>query len=248
MTHGHLYGIGVGPGDPELLTIKAHRLVRACPVVAHFAAVGRPGNAWTTVAPLVGPAQSVLRLEYPVTTEPTAAAEYEHLLDAFYDASAARVERELAAGHDVAVVCEGDPFFYGSYMYLHERLARRYDTTVVPGVTSFSAAAAAAGTPLVSLEETLTVIPGLKGAPELAGLLRDADAAVLMKVGARLVDIRSAAAAAGVEGDAVYVERASCADERVLPLAETEEVDAPYFSVVLVPGRALARRGVTEPR
>jgi precorrin-2/cobalt-factor-2 C20-methyltransferase len=248
MTVGHLYGIGVGPGDPELMTRKAHRLVQTCPVVAHFAAIGRPGNAWTTVAPLLRPGQSVLRLEYPVTTEPTTAADYERLLDAFYDASAALIEGELAAGRDVAVVCEGDPFFYGSYMYLHERLARRYPTTVVPGVTSFSAAAAAAGTPLVSREETLTVIPGLKSPVELAGLLRGADAAVLMKVGARLVDIRSAAAAAGVDGDAVYVERASCADERVLPLAETAEVDAPYFSVVLVPGRALAQRGVTESR
>ena len=139
-------------------------------------------------------------------------------------------------------MCEGDPLFYGSYMYVHQRLAPRYGTTVVPGVTSFSAAAAAAGTPLVSRDETLTIIPGLKPEPELESLLRGADAAVLMKVGSHLADIRSAATAAGVDGDAVYVERASCDDERVLPLAATGAVDAPYFSVVLVPGRALGQR------
>jgi len=145
---GHLYGIGVGPGDPELMTVKAQRLLRACPVVAHFAAIGRRGNAWSIIESLMGPSQTVLRLDYPVTTEPTTADDYERMLDAFYDASAARIEAELVAGHDVAVVCEGDPFFYGSYMYVHERLADRYDTTVVPGVTSISAAAAAAGTTL----------------------------------------------------------------------------------------------------
>ena len=238
---GHLYGIGVGPGDPELMTLKARRLLGACPIVAHFAAPSRRGNAWTIVEGVLEPGQAVLRLEYPVTTEAVEATEYERLLDAFYDASAAAVERELLAGRDVAVVCEGDPFFYGSYMYLHERLARRYPTTVVPGVTSFSAAAAAAGTPLVSREETLTVIPGVLGQPELEAVLRSVDAAVVMKVGQHLVDIRAAAAGAGIEG-AVYVERASCLDQRVLPLADTDGLQAPYFSVVLVPGRALAQR------
>ncbi len=242
--NGHLYGIGVGPGDPELMTVKAQRLLRACPVVAHFAAIDRPGNAWSTVQPLLAPTQTVLRLEYPVTTEPT--AEYEWLLDEFYDASATGIEAELIAGRDVAVVCEGDPFFYGSYMYVHHRLAGRYDTTVVPGVTSFSAAAAAAGTPLVSRDETLTIIPALRSEQEVEALLQGADAAVLMKVGSHLADVRAAAAAAGVEGSAVYVERASCAAERVLPLAETTGVDAPYFSVVLVPGPALGRRRVAE--
>ena len=243
---GRLYGIGVGPGDPELMTVKARRLLRACPVVAHFAAAGRRGNAWAIVAGVLAPAQTVIRLDYPITIEPTPAAEYERLMDAFYDASAAVVERELLAGRDVAVVCEGDPLFYGSYMYLHERLAGRYPTVVVPGVTSFSAAAAAAGTPLVSRHETLTIIPGLRTEDELAELLRGADAAVVMKVGSHLVDIREAAAAAGVDGDAVYVERASCADERVLPLADAGDVDAPYFSVVLVPGRALGQRRVAD--
>ena len=242
MAAGRLYGIGVGPGDPELLTLKAHRLLQGCPVVAHFAAAGRTGNAWAVVASLCGDGQRVLRLEYPVTTEPTDAADYERLLGAFYDESAAQLETELRAGSDVAVVCEGDPLFYGSYMYLHERLAGRFPTTVVPGVTSFSAAAAAAGTPLVSRDETLTIIPALKSEEELAALLGAVDAAVLMKVGTHLTDVRAAATAAGVDGGAVYVERASCSDERILPLAATGEVEAPYFSVVLVPGRALARR------
>lgn len=239
---GHLYGVGVGPGDPELLTVKAQRLVSGCPVVAHFAARGRPGNAWTTVAPLVGAAQTVERLEYPVTTEAVARVDYERRLAGCYDEAADRLAGHLAAGRDVAVVCEGDPFFYGSYMYLHQRLVGRFPTTVVPGVTSFSAAAAAAGTPLVSLDESLTVLPGVLAPDELKAALAGVDAAVVMKVGRHLDDVRGAAEAAGLAGRGVYVERASCETERILPLAETTGVTAPYFSLVLLPGAGLARR------
>jgi precorrin-2/cobalt-factor-2 C20-methyltransferase len=239
---GHLYGVGVGPGDPELLTLKAHRIVTGCPVVAHFAARRRPGNAWTIVESLVGPDQTVLRLEYPVTTEPLPPDRYERLIADFYDESAARVAALLDQGNDVAVVCEGDPFFYGSYMYLHHRLAGRYDTTVIPGVTSVSAASAAAGAPLVSTTETLTVLPGVLPAEDLKEALTECDAAVVMKVGRNLAEVRAAVAAAGRQDTAVYVERASWAEERIVPLEATDGLDAPYFSLVLLSGTGLARR------
>jgi precorrin-2/cobalt-factor-2 C20-methyltransferase len=237
---GRLFGVGVGPGDPDLMTVAARRAVEQADVVAHFAAAGRPGNAWNVVAPFV--TQRALRLEYPVTTERIDHHEYERLLEHFYEESSRRVAAELDAGLDVAVVCEGDPFFYGSYMYIHERLGHRYPTTVIPGVTSVSAAAAAAGVPLVAMDETLTIVPGVRSRDELANALDGADAAVVMKVGRRLHDVRDALRTTGLEDRAIYVERASCAAERVLPLADTTGVDAPYFSLVLVPGRGIHQR------
>jgi precorrin-2 C(20)-methyltransferase len=241
-TTGRLFGVGVGPGDPELLTVKATRVLAGCTVIAHFAARRRQGNAWTTVQTFVRPDQTVLRLEYPLTTEATDRDEYERCIAGFYDCAAQDIAAHLDAGSAVAVVCEGDPFFYGSYMHLHHRLCDRYDTEVVPGITSLSAACAAAGTPLVSMRETLTVLPGVLPAETLAETLAAADAAVVMKVGRHLDAVRRALTAAGRAGDAIYVERASCTEERVLPVEETDGLDAPYFSLVLVPGRALRRR------
>jgi precorrin-2 C(20)-methyltransferase len=148
---GHLYGVGVGPGDPELLTLNARRVLGACPVIAHFAARHHRGNAWSIVAGFIDGGQTVLRLEYPVTTEPIDRAEYERLIGDFYTATADTIAALLDGGDDVAILCEGDPFFYGSYMHLHHRLSRTYPTTVVPGVTSLSAACAVAGTPLVAM-------------------------------------------------------------------------------------------------
>ena len=207
---GHLFGVGVGPGDPELMTIKARRIVESCAVVAHFAAKGRPGNAWTIVEPLIADHQTVLRLEYPVTTQRIDRSEYEERLGELYDAAAGAIADELDQGQDVAVVCEGDPFFYGSYMYLHHRLSSRYATTVVPGVTSVSAATAVAGLPLVSLNESLTVLPGVLPPEELKEALTGVDAAVVMKVGRHLDAVREALEAVDMAEHAVYVERASC--------------------------------------
>jgi len=242
MTIGHLYGVGVGPGDPELMTLKAERTIAACPVVAHFAARGRPGNAWTIVEQIVTGEQTVMRLEYPVTTEAVERDHYEDLIARFYDRSAAEIAAQLDEGHDVAVVCEGDPFFYGSYMYVHQRLADRYATTVIPGVTSFSAATAAAGVPLVSMNEVLTILPGVMPPEQLKDALAGIDAAVVMKVGRHLPVVREAADAVGRADRGVYVERASCPSERVVPLNETDDVQAPYFSLVLLPGAGLDER------
>lgn len=242
-TAGRLYGVGVGPGDPELITVRAQRIIRSCSVIVHFAARERSGNAWSIVEALVAPDQRVLRMDYPVTTEAVKKAEYERVIDEFYDRASETIADALTEGHDVAVLCEGDPFFYGSYMYVHHRLAARFDTTVVPGVTSFSAAAAAAGVPLVSLNEVLTVLPGVMPVDDLKAALVDVDAAVIMKVGRHLADIRSAVESAGLGDDAIYVERASWPDQRVLPLADAADIRAPYFSLVLIPGRGLRERG-----
>jgi precorrin-2/cobalt-factor-2 C20-methyltransferase len=240
---GALFGIGVGPGDPELMTLKAHRLLQACPVVAHFAARGKPGNARTVVAPYLRPDQRELRLEYPVTTEalPQGVA-YETLLVDFYDTSAKRVAELLDDGLDVALVCEGDPLFYGSYMYMHNRLAGEYRTEVVPAVPSIVAGAAVLGTPLVCRDEVLCVLSGVLPGDELEARLRTAGAAVVMKLGRNLPKVRAAVERAGLLDHAHYVERATMATQRVLPLAEVDPATAPYFAMVVIPSRTAPAR------
>jgi precorrin-2 C20-methyltransferase / precorrin-3B C17-methyltransferase len=239
---GHLYGVGVGPGDPELVTVKARRIIESADVVAYPVARRGRGIARGVVAPYLREGQIEVALTYPVTTEETDhPGGYAGALCEFYDASATEIAAHLDAGRDVAVLCEGDPFFYGSYMYLHERLAHRYVTEVVPGVTSFSAAAAAAGTPLAKRDDILTVLPGTLPPDVLAARLRTSDAAVVLKLGRTFPGVLRAAEGAGVAERAVYVERASAADERVVPLREAGP-DVPYMSLVLVPTAARSRR------
>lgn len=234
---GKLYGVGTGPGDPELLTLKAVRAIKGADVIAHFAKAGRPGNARTIVAAHLGPRHRELALHYPVTTEIDAAHDdYRAAIGAFFDESAARVEAELAAERTVAVLSEGDPLFYGSYMHLHVRLAHRFDTEVIPGVTAMSGCWSAAGLPLMQGDDVTTVLPGTLPQAELARRLTDTDAAIVMKVGRNLPKIRAALAAAGRLAGAVYVERGTMAAAKVIPLAAAGDIVAPYFSIVLVPG------------
>jgi precorrin-2/cobalt-factor-2 C20-methyltransferase len=239
---GSLYGIGVGPGDPELLTLKAHRRLQSCPTVAYFAAAGRESNARRVVAGHLG-TQRELRLEYPVTTEALPeGVSYETLLVDFYDESAKRIAEALDAGHDVALLCEGDPLFYGSYMYMHNRLATRYPTEIVPGVPSMVASAAVLGAPLVCRDEVLCVISGGLPEDEIARRLTEAGAAVIMKVGRNLAKVRRAVERAGLLEHAHYVERATMDAERVRPLADADAGSAPYFSMVVIPSRTAPTR------
>lgn len=248
MSVGKLFGVGLGPGDPELVTLKARRVVEAADVVAYPTSRRGPGVARQIAAPYLRAGQQLIALVFPVTTEETAhPGGYEEALREFYDASAEELARHLDAGSSVAVLCEGDPFFYGSYMYLHERLAHRYPTEVVPGVTSFSAAAATAGTPLARRDDVLTILPGTLPRELLAQRLRTADAAVVLKLGRTFADVRGAAEEAGVAERAVYVERASSPAERVSGLCEVDDA-VPYMSLLLVPslnGRGRDRDGST---
>ena len=251
MTRGRLFGVGVGPGDPDLVTVKAARVIAAADVIAYPIAprAGAIGVARAIAGPHMRAGVLEIALTYPITIEPSNhPGGYEAAIADFYDASAAELANHLDAGRDVVVLCEGDPFFYGSYMYLHDRLAGRYLTEVVPGVTSFSAAAAAAGTPLVKRDDVLTILPGTLSQDDLATRLRGADAAVVMKLGRTFPGVRDAAEAAGVAERAVYVERASAVGERTAPLRDVDAADVPYMSLVLVPtadGReaGAARRG-----
>jgi len=242
MTAGRLFGVGVGPGDPELMTIRARRVIGEADVIAYPVARHGRGVARGVAAPYLPADRIELALTYPVTTGETDHAEgYEGALRDFYDESARRIAAHLDAGRDVAVLCEGDPFFYGSYMYLHERLAPRYRSEVIPGVTGFSAAAAAAGTPLARRDDVLTILPGTLAPDVLAARLRTSDAAVVMKLGRTFAGVRAAAERAGVAERAIYVERASSPEERIAALPAVESA-VPYMSLVLVPSAARAER------
>jgi precorrin-2/cobalt-factor-2 C20-methyltransferase len=243
MTSGRLWGLGVGPGDPELVTLKAYRVLQAVDVVAWFAAANRVSNARRIAATHLRPGQEELPLIYPVTTEALPdGIVYDNLLTTFYDQSAKRIAELLDGGRDVAVLCEGDPFFYGSYMYLHNRLADRYGQEVVPGVPGMLAGAAVLGTPLVCGNEMLSVLSGVLPADELHRRLCSAEAAVIMKLGRQLAKVVDCVARAGLMERAWYVERATMTAERVLPLADADPLSAPYFSMVVIPSATAARR------
>lgn len=235
---GRMFGLGVGPGDPELMTVKAVRLLQQSPVVAYLAAKGKKGNALTIIESYLRPEQTTLPLIYPVTTEKLPAhLNYETLVSNFYDESAAEVAAHLDAGRDVAVICEGDPFFYGSFMYLHDRLATRYATEVIPGVCSILGAASVLGAPLVYRNQSLSVLSGVLPAEELKRRLADSDAAAIMKLGTNFEKVRKVIDDLGLGDRALYVERATMNNERILPLAEVDPKSAPYFSIIIVPGK-----------
>ncbi|MEU1900742.1 precorrin-2 C(20)-methyltransferase [Nocardiopsis dassonvillei] len=234
---GRFHGVGVGPGDPELITLKAARLIAAADVVAYHAGVGKESNARRIADALIPDGVVEERLTYPVTTGATDhPGGYAGALADFYEESAARLAVHLDAGRDVVLLSEGDPLFYGSYMYMHDRLSERYPTEIVPGVPAFAAATAAAAAPLARQTDVLTVLPGTLPEPELARRLADTDAAVVMKLGRTFPAVRRALAAAGRLEHAVYVERASMGGERRLPVAEVDPATVPYFSLVLVTG------------
>ncbi|MGQ0844839.1 MAG: precorrin-2 C(20)-methyltransferase [Sporichthyaceae bacterium] len=235
---GTLYGVGLGPGDPELVTVKAARLIAGAGVVAFHSA--RHGNsvARGIAAQYLSGSQIEEALLYPVTVETTDhPGGYRGALEEFYDEAAARLAVHLDAGRDVVVLCEGDPFFYGSYMHLHKRLADRYEAHVVPGVTSVAGAAAELGRPLVEGEEVLTVLPGTLAPTVLAERLAAADSAVVMKLGRTFSGVRDALAAAGRLDEAWYVERATTDRQRIAPVRDVDPASVPYFSVVLLPSR-----------
>ncbi|WP_150254442.1 precorrin-2 C(20)-methyltransferase [Nocardiopsis deserti] len=234
---GRFHGVGVGPGDPELITLKAARLIAAADVVAYHAGVGKESNARRIADALIPDSVVEEQLTYPVTTGATDhPGGYAGALADFYEESAARLAAHLDAGRDVVLLSEGDPLFYGSYMYMHDRLSERYPTEIVPGIPAFAAATAAAAAPLARQTDVLTVLPGTLPEPELARRLADTDAAVVMKLGRTFPAVRRALAAAGRLEHAVYVERASMGGERRLPVAEVDPATVPYFSLVLVTG------------
>lgn len=234
---GKLLGIGTGPGDPDLLTIKAVRAIAGADVVAFFAKRGNPSNARAIAAAHLRLDQIEEALDYPVTTEIHRHDEnYQSQIRGFYDEAADRLAVHLDAGRTVAVLSEGDPLLYGSYMHLHVRLAPRFETEVVPGISAMSGCWSAAGLPLVQGDDVLTVLPGTLDEAELSRRLADTQGAVIMKLGRNLPKVRAALGRVGRLDGAIYVERGTMDNAASIALADKPDDEAPYFSLVLVPG------------
>jgi len=234
---GTLYGVGVGPGDPELMTVKAMRILARARVVAYFAKRGKNGNAHATAQPFIHPEAERLPLYYPYTVEvsPRDPA-YIAAMREFYDESAARVAERLLRGQDVAVLCEGDPMFYGSYMYLHDRLAAQHAACVIPGITSFAGCAAGAGIALVSTDRVFSIVPGTLPEQELEEKLKSADAAAIIKLGRHFPKVRRVLARLGKLAGATYFEHGTTAQQVVMPLVDKRDERSLYFSLIIVPG------------
>jgi precorrin-2/cobalt-factor-2 C20-methyltransferase len=233
-----IYGVGLGPGDPELMSVKAARLIANAGVVAHFRKPGRPGNARTLVDGMLAPGVIEEVLEYPVTTEIAFEdPSYNNALRGFYDDCVRRLLSHVEEGRDVTVLCEGDPFFYGSFMHLHSRITGRAPVVVVPGISGMSGCWTASGVPITFGDDVLTVLPATLDEASLRERLKSIDALVVMKLGRNLPKVRRALQATGLADRAIYVERGTMADEKVLPLAEKIDDEAPYFSMILVHGR-----------
>ncbi|NKB51451.1 MAG: precorrin-2 C(20)-methyltransferase [Rhizobiaceae bacterium] len=224
---GTLYGIGVGPGDPELLTLKAHRLLTTAPVIAYPAPDSGDSFARSIVADYMSPDQTEIPIIVPMRIERFPAK-------SVYDQAATTIASHLDSGENVVVLCEGDPFFYGSFMYLFERLASDYLCEVVPGVSSMMASAAAFGRPLAARNDVLTVIPSPLEDGQILEHLNSSDALCFIKVGRHLERVRQLIDKAGLLPQAAYLERATLPNQKIAPLADVKEAAAPYFSMILI--------------
>lgn len=235
---GTLYGVGLGSGDPELMTVKAVRILQNTQNIAYFSKGGKTGHARTIMAQYINENHEEMPLVYPVTTEyPTTDPRYETLISGFYAQSAEAIAARLAAGEDVVVLCVGDPFFYGSFMHIYHRLAPRFHCEVVAGVTAMSGCWTAAKTPITWGDDVLTVMPATLPEEELLAKLKATDAAVIMKLGKGFLRAKKAIEKAGLLARATYVEYGTMAGEKIMPLAQRNDDHAPYFSLIIIAGQ-----------
>lgn len=234
---GTLYGVGVGPGDPELLTMRAHHVLAEADVIAYFAKEGRRGTSRTIIGDLIGPNRHEYPMYYPFTTERHVTDPvYIDAIKSFYEASSAHISKLLQDGASVAIMAEGDPFFFGSFMHLWRRLVPPHQCEIVPGITGMAGCWSRANTPMTFGDDIMTVLPATLPAETLTERLAATDAAVIMKVGRHLKKVRDALTAAGRIDQAMYVERGTMQGEHIVRLQDKPDDQAPYFSLVLLPG------------
>ena len=235
---GTIYGIGLGPGDPDLMSVKTHRLLTNAKHVAFFRKAGRKGQARAIVDGMIPAGAVEFPMEYPVTTEiPLSDPRYNEVLSQFYAECMDHLEALVKGGEDVVVLCEGDPFFYGSFMHVYERLKDKIPVQVVPAITGMSAAWTASGAPITWGDDILSTVMGTLEEQTLTKAICDADALVIMKIGRNLPKVRRALDAAGKADRAVLIEYASMEGETVRPLSEYTEEKLPYFSIIVVHGQ-----------
>lgn len=244
MSVGRIICAGLGPGDPDLISVRSDRAIRCARHVAYFRKAGRQGQARRIVEGMLSPRAIEHVMEYPVTTElPFDSPEYIHLLATFYNDWAARLRALVTAGEEVVVLCEGDPFLYGSFMHLYERLKDHVPVDVIPGIPGMVGCWNASGLPITWGDDVLTVLMGTLPETELIRHMAGADALVIMKTGRNLPRVRRALEAAGRLDEAWLVERGTMPGQRIVRLADVDSADCPYFAIVLVHGHG--RRPVT---
>ena len=237
MSTGTVYGVGLGPGDPDLMSVRADRLVRAARHVAFFRKAGRPGQARRIVENMLAANAVEFPMEYPITTEiPLTDPRYNQILSAFYQSCTTHLRNLAESGEDVVVLCEGDPFFYGSFMHLYTRLKDDVAVEIVPAITGMSGAWTATGAPVTWGDDVLTVLMGTLDEDTLAARMADADAVVVMKIGRNIDKVRAALRRAGKYDVAYLVEFATMANQQVQRLSEAEGKVTPYFSIIVVHG------------
>lgn len=229
MTHemGRLYGLGIGPGDPELLTLKAYRILRSVPVIAYPTMENGKVLARAIVADFLRPEQ--IEVPMPLPFSPVRSSQ------PAYDVAAEKLTKHLSAGRDVAVLCEGEPFLYGSFMYLFNRLSLKFHTEVVPGISSTMASASALGVPLTYRNDVLTIMPATLEADILRDRLAVADAAVIIKLGRHFSKVRDVLSELGLLSRSLYIERATMPNQRIVPIAEVNAADVPYWALIMIP-------------
>lgn len=227
---GKLYGVGVGPGDPELLTLKALRLIQSATVVAYQSATDHESVARSIVAPYLTGNQIEVCFHFPRALDPVAA-------EALYMEAIRPIESHLAAGRDVVVLCVGDPLFYGSFMYLFTRLADRYLTEIVPGISSPMAAAAAIGTPICYQNDIFSVLAATLAADVLKAQLINADAVAIIKLRRHFEKVRQILSSLDLLDRAQYIEHATAKDQRIVPISSVDPRHVPYFSLIIIPSK-----------
>ncbi len=224
---GTLYGVGVGPGDPDLLTLKAHRLIADTSIIAYPAPDSGESFARSIVSQWLGPDKTEIPIVVPMRVERFPAKQV-------YDQASDAIASHLDSGEDVVVLCEGDPFFYGSFMYLYERLAERHTCEIVPGVSSLMASAAVASRPLAARNDVLSVVPAPLDDEVITRYLQSSDALAFIKIGRHFARLRNLIEKSGLLEDAVYLERVTLSNQRLIPLAKVGTETAPYFSMALI--------------
>ncbi|UXN04787.1 precorrin-2 C(20)-methyltransferase [Bartonella sp. HY406] len=239
MKKGKIYGVGVGPGDPELITIKGLRAIEGADIIAFHQAMGKKSNALTIAECWIKESQTLLPLTYPITTQaPPLNTSYDDILSKFYGDITTELESHLNQGKIITVLAEGDPLFYSSFMYIHDRLADKFETIIIPGITSISGASAALATPICYRNETFTVLSAVLDEEKLEEKLKEKSAFAIMKLGRNIDKIIKILKQLNLFDKALYIERATMKDQKIRPLTEVNSNCSPYFSLILIPGEA----------
>lgn len=233
-----LIGVGVGPGDPELITVKGVKAIQSADVIVYHETETHNSNALKIARCWIAKKTILLPLTYPVTTQSDSRSHsYRTKLTDFYSNATQRVEENLKNDKKVIILAEGDPLFYSSFMYIYDRLGKSYPTEIIPGISSIFGAASALQTPLCYRNQRFTVLSGVLEKEELIEGLKNGDAFAILKVGRNLGKIKAAIIESGMAERALYIERATMDEQKILPLEQAVPELSPYFSLILIPGK-----------